>query len=239
MAGPWLAETESGHRLPTDTIRRLACDSRVEWVLESEGRPVGIGRRGRQVPEPIHRILRHRDGGRCRFPGCERKRWLRAPPPRPLGRRRSHEPRQPGPPVPRPPPANPRGRVADQRPSGLRPQVPRSGRQAPQNQSIAGNGDGTAALTCHSRELSDATQSPVSIVRCDSWLPNASSSQSSRELLQLNGSTKMTSSWPSWTATLPRRDMSSLSRRTMRQTCGRSQPMMRKESWRQRSRSPA
>jgi Domain of unknown function (DUF222)/HNH endonuclease len=78
MAGPWLAETESGHRLPTDTIRRLACDSRVEWVLESEGRPVGIGRRGRQVPEPIHRVLRHRDGGVCRFPGCERKRWLNA-----------------------------------------------------------------------------------------------------------------------------------------------------------------
>jgi hypothetical protein len=78
MAGPWLAETESGHRLPTDTIRRLACDSRIEWVLESEGQPVGIGRRGRQVPEPIHRVLRHRDGGVCRFPGCERKRWLHA-----------------------------------------------------------------------------------------------------------------------------------------------------------------
>jgi hypothetical protein len=76
--GPWLAETEGGHRLPSDSVRRLACHSRIEWVLEAEGRPVGIGRRGRQVPEAIHRILRHRDGGTCRFPGCERKRWLNA-----------------------------------------------------------------------------------------------------------------------------------------------------------------
>jgi hypothetical protein len=39
---------------------------------------VGIGRRGRQVPEAIHLILRNRDGGTCRFPGCERRRWLKA-----------------------------------------------------------------------------------------------------------------------------------------------------------------
>jgi hypothetical protein len=76
--GPWLAETESGHRLSSEAVRRLACDSRIEWVLESRGRPVGIGRRGRTVPGAIGRVLRHRDGGACRFPGCERKRWLHA-----------------------------------------------------------------------------------------------------------------------------------------------------------------
>jgi Domain of unknown function (DUF222)/HNH endonuclease len=76
--GPWLSETESGQRLCTDAVRRLACDSRIEWVLESGGRPVGIGRRGRAVPSQIMRVLRHRDGGACRFPGCERKRWLHA-----------------------------------------------------------------------------------------------------------------------------------------------------------------
>jgi hypothetical protein len=75
--GPWLAETEGGPRLASESVRRLACDSRIEWVLESQGRPVGIGRRGRSVPEPVMRLLRHRDGG-CRFPGCERKRWLNA-----------------------------------------------------------------------------------------------------------------------------------------------------------------
>jgi hypothetical protein len=76
--GPWLAETEDGARLSTDAVRRLACDGRIEWILESGGRPVGIGRRGRAVPGQIMRVLRHRDGGACRFPGCERKKWLNA-----------------------------------------------------------------------------------------------------------------------------------------------------------------
>jgi hypothetical protein len=76
--GPWLAETEGGHRLAPECVRRLACDGRIEWVLESGGRPVGIGRRGRAVPGQLLRVLRHRDGGACRFPGCERKRWLHA-----------------------------------------------------------------------------------------------------------------------------------------------------------------
>jgi Domain of unknown function (DUF222)/HNH endonuclease len=75
--GPWLSEIEGGPRLPTETIRRLACDGRIEWLLERGGRPVGIGRRGRRVRGALRRALRHRDGG-CRFPGCELKRWLHA-----------------------------------------------------------------------------------------------------------------------------------------------------------------
>jgi hypothetical protein len=76
--GPWLAETEGGQRLASETIRRLACDGKIEWVLESRGRPLGIGRQGRTVRGPLLRVLRHRDGSVCRFPGCERKRWLHA-----------------------------------------------------------------------------------------------------------------------------------------------------------------
>jgi Domain of unknown function (DUF222)/HNH endonuclease len=75
--GPVLAETDAGQRLSSEAVRRLACDSRIEWVLESGGRPVGIGRRGRAIPGQIARILRHRDQG-CRFPGCGRRLWLRA-----------------------------------------------------------------------------------------------------------------------------------------------------------------
>jgi hypothetical protein len=75
---PWLAETHGGHRLCSDAVRRLACDGRIEWVLESEGRPVGIGRRGRAVRGQLLRVLHHRDQATCRFPGCERKRWLHA-----------------------------------------------------------------------------------------------------------------------------------------------------------------
>jgi hypothetical protein len=75
---PWLAETEGGRRLPSEAVRRLACDGSVDWVLEQEGRTVGIGRRGRSVPGALLRVLRHRDAAGCRFPGCERKRWLHA-----------------------------------------------------------------------------------------------------------------------------------------------------------------
>jgi uncharacterized protein DUF222/HNH endonuclease len=75
--GPVLAETEEGVRLSSDAVRRIACDAKVEWVLESEGRPVGIGRRGRHIPPRLLRLLRHRDGT-CRFPGCDARRWLKA-----------------------------------------------------------------------------------------------------------------------------------------------------------------
>src|SRR5205823_1545720 len=74
---PGMAETDSGVRLADDTVRRLACDATVEWVVEGGGAPLGIGRRSRTVPPWLSRLLRHRDGG-CRFPGCGRRRWLKA-----------------------------------------------------------------------------------------------------------------------------------------------------------------
>jgi Domain of unknown function (DUF222)/HNH endonuclease len=76
-AGPWLAETEGGQRLSSETVRRLACDGKVEWVLRDRNGVVGMGRRGRAVPGALARILRYRDRT-CRFPGCEHKRWLHA-----------------------------------------------------------------------------------------------------------------------------------------------------------------
>ncbi len=76
--GPWLAETASGRRLHPEMIRRFACDASIEWVRESDGRPVGIGRQGRQIPPWLERIVRYRDGGECRFPGCEQKIFLKS-----------------------------------------------------------------------------------------------------------------------------------------------------------------
>jgi Domain of unknown function (DUF222)/HNH endonuclease len=127
---PRLAETQDGVPLPSETVRRLACDGRIEWILESRGRPVGIGRRGRQVPGALGRALRFRDRG-CRFPGCERKRWLHA--------HHLHHWARGGPTdldnlvllcgFHQPPPA--RGRMADHRAPGPGPPVPRPGRPAP------------------------------------------------------------------------------------------------------------
>lgn len=76
-SGPWLAETISGTRLASEAVRRLACDARIEWMLEREGQPVGIGRRGRIVPPTVMRALRFRDRG-CRFPGCNRRAFIQA-----------------------------------------------------------------------------------------------------------------------------------------------------------------
>jgi len=71
-----LAETESGIQLSSEAVRRMACDARIEWVLEADGRPVGLGRQGRFVRGQLARAVRHRDGGMCAVPGCERKDWL-------------------------------------------------------------------------------------------------------------------------------------------------------------------
>jgi hypothetical protein len=73
-----MAETESGVQLSEDAVRRLACDAKVEWVLETDGRPVGIGRRGRMVRGALRRAVLHRDGAMCVVPGCERKGYLHA-----------------------------------------------------------------------------------------------------------------------------------------------------------------
>lgn len=74
---PRLAETESGVRIADDAVRRIACDAVIDWVLESDGHPVGVGRRTRRIPPNILRLLRHRDRC-CRFQGCERDRWMQA-----------------------------------------------------------------------------------------------------------------------------------------------------------------
>jgi hypothetical protein len=71
------AETASGGQLGDHTVRRLACDGRIEWHLEDRGRTVGIGLRGRQVPGWLMRALHDRDRG-CRFPGCARTTYVHA-----------------------------------------------------------------------------------------------------------------------------------------------------------------
>jgi len=67
------AEVEGGPPLDADTARRLACDARVQVAADGKG----VGRTTRRVPPWLARQVRHRDKG-CRFPGCERTRWVHA-----------------------------------------------------------------------------------------------------------------------------------------------------------------
>ena len=69
---------ESGVVVAPDTIRRLACDARLQILSVSKnGEPLGISRVSRTAPPWLTRELRRRDGG-CRYPGCGRTRGLHA-----------------------------------------------------------------------------------------------------------------------------------------------------------------
>ena len=73
-----IGEIETGPTISADTARRLACDARIQTVLDGpDGLPVGIGRISRTIPAWLNRQIRQRDQG-CRFPGCERTRWAHA-----------------------------------------------------------------------------------------------------------------------------------------------------------------
>jgi len=72
------SELERGPWLCAETARRLACDASVVAVVDGEnGEPLNLGRRQRTVPPAIARALRVRDGG-CRFPSCNRRRFVDA-----------------------------------------------------------------------------------------------------------------------------------------------------------------
>lgn len=63
-------EVHCGPAVSAPTLERLACDARLELVIEDEaGDPIRVAR-GRRIPPPwLVRQIRHRDRG-CRFPGC-------------------------------------------------------------------------------------------------------------------------------------------------------------------------
>ena len=72
------AEFDNGQPVAVETARRLGCDGALVGVVEgAKGEPLAIGRRTRAVPSAIRRALRIRDGG-CRFPGCDRSRYVHA-----------------------------------------------------------------------------------------------------------------------------------------------------------------
>jgi hypothetical protein len=73
-AGPH--ELGSGALVPNETARRLACDCVLETVITDGGVVVGVGRNSRTVPGWLRRLVHHRDGGTCRFHGCDNTNWL-------------------------------------------------------------------------------------------------------------------------------------------------------------------
>jgi HNH endonuclease/Domain of unknown function (DUF222) len=73
---PGVHELGSGALIPNETARRLSCDCVLETVVSDGQIIVGVGRNSRTVPGWLRRLVHHRDGGHCRFPGCKNTRWL-------------------------------------------------------------------------------------------------------------------------------------------------------------------
>jgi hypothetical protein len=72
------ASLEDGGVLHPETARRLACDARVQTVIEDEhGQPLALGRISREPTAAMARQLRYRDG-ECRFPGCGARQFTQA-----------------------------------------------------------------------------------------------------------------------------------------------------------------
>jgi Domain of unknown function (DUF222)/HNH endonuclease len=70
-------ELAEGPPLAAETARRLACDAGLVRLTERDGETLSVGRKTRAVPPALRRALRARDRG-CRFPGCEKHRFVDA-----------------------------------------------------------------------------------------------------------------------------------------------------------------
>src|SRR5204862_7986770 len=71
-------ENEGGGIIHAETARRLACQARVQEVIEDRGgNPVGVGRMSREQQGWMVRQLRYRDR-ECTFPGCGSRRFAQA-----------------------------------------------------------------------------------------------------------------------------------------------------------------
>ena len=70
-------EIEAGPPLAHETVRRLTCESPMVGIVERDGNVLDLGRKTRAISPALRRALRSRDGG-CRFPGCNRKKFIDA-----------------------------------------------------------------------------------------------------------------------------------------------------------------
>jgi hypothetical protein len=70
-------ELADGRSLAAETARRLSCDASLLDLHEHDGEVLSLGRKRRTVSPALRRALATRDRG-CRFPGCERTRFVDA-----------------------------------------------------------------------------------------------------------------------------------------------------------------
>jgi hypothetical protein len=67
-------ELIDGTPIDTATLGRLTCDATTVAHTTRGDEPLAVGRRSRDWNTAQRRAITVRDGGRCRFPGCQRRR---------------------------------------------------------------------------------------------------------------------------------------------------------------------
>jgi hypothetical protein len=73
------AVTANGRMLPSWAIDAFLCDCVMHRVMRAGAAVLDYGRAERTVPAPLWRAVAARDGGRCRYPKCDRKKaWCDA-----------------------------------------------------------------------------------------------------------------------------------------------------------------
>jgi len=71
------AVLDGGRPIPAPLLQRMLCDSRIQPVLHNKDAGVtGIGFTSPNIPRWLRRQVTHRDGHRCRFPGCGARAFL-------------------------------------------------------------------------------------------------------------------------------------------------------------------
>lgn len=75
--GPGRSRLADGPAIAPEVARRLGCDAPLSAIVKRGRKVLSVGRKTRAIPAAIDRALRERDGG-CRFPGCERTRFVDA-----------------------------------------------------------------------------------------------------------------------------------------------------------------
>jgi hypothetical protein len=73
-----MGKLDDGPMISSEVVRRLACDGRIQAVIDrADGSPLGVGRTSRSVPPWLLRQLKKRDSG-CVVNGCGRRLGLQA-----------------------------------------------------------------------------------------------------------------------------------------------------------------
>jgi hypothetical protein len=66
-----------GTVLPIAVARQFSCDVDLRVMTHlPDGSPADVGRRYRLVPPRLRRLVRERDGDRCRYPGCRTRHYV-------------------------------------------------------------------------------------------------------------------------------------------------------------------